>query len=85
MGLSLRSGACRGFWPTGGHWGWGPSSGCVSRPGLAAPVVRRLRGLVSPLSPRLDSARDWRVQEVLAWVVRPALGIGVKSGIQIEV
>lgn len=55
-------GAYRRFWPAGGDWGGIPCSGHDRRPGPRRTVVRRLRGLVSPLSPSLDSARDWRAQ-----------------------
>ena len=62
MALSLLSGDYRRFGPAGGDWGRGPCSGRDGRPGRRLTVVRRLRGLVSSLSPSLDSARDWGAQ-----------------------
>lgn len=60
MSLSLSSGAYRLFWPAGGDWGGSPRSGHYGRPGRRRTVVRRLRGLVSPLSPSLDLVGGWR-------------------------
>lgn len=83
MGLWPSSWVYGRFWLTRGCWGGGPSSGRNSRPGRRRTVVRRFRGLMSPFSPSLDSARDRRAQGLVACVVCFLLGLGVKSGTQI--